>query len=218
IGANENSFDIYLPGGGSGAFPEFCAEFWVGSDANVKWGEHILDSSCDTYFNHFNFTSGYNVTYANKNHNAVDTLKSACEFAYTTSGFSLSNFNNVKIIPVACPSTLTQVTGLRLTDDVKKVGNQSIQTLGALTDADFDKTALVASTTQMQDCKSPSSSYDNKVNNAVENYQASISAELTHPVLMEEVPSIVNYCTKNPSVTAFCSCNQGELISCVAKQ
>lgn len=209
IGANTNSFDIYLPGGGAGAFPNTCAGFW-NTNGSVNWSNHIEDSTCNSYFNNFNFSSPYNVTYNGVTYNAVDTLKNACTFSYTTSGFSVGNFNNVKVVPVTCPTSLTQITGVRLADSVTTVGNQSIQSLATITDASFNQTSIPAvTTTQMQDCKTPSSGYCGNVNNTVVNYEYSISTTTTAPILTGSSPS-GNYCQQNPNASGFCSWNNGQ--------
>ena len=62
IGANANSFDIYMAGGGSGAFPAPCQTFW-GTASNVNWANHIEDTSCSGYFGDYSsITSAYSVT------------------------------------------------------------------------------------------------------------------------------------------------------------
>ncbi|MBX9703897.1 MAG: hypothetical protein K2X39_07055, partial [Silvanigrellaceae bacterium] len=62
IAANANSFDIYMAGGGAGAFPNFCAKFWGNNSAN--WSANIENyQSCDDYFNYDNISSKYAVTY-----------------------------------------------------------------------------------------------------------------------------------------------------------
>ena len=210
IGAATNSFDIYLPGGGYGVNPDYCAQFWSTNDAYVDWGKHINDySSCNAYFNNFNFTSNYSVTYDNVTHNALQTLKNACTFAYNTTGFSTSNFNNVKIVPVTCPTSLTQITGVRLDGSATTVGNQPIKSLGTLTAENLDSTTIApVITTQMQDCKPPSSSYTGNVQHTVTNYDASISTTMDDPVLTSTTPS-GNYCQLNPSASGFCSWNNG---------
>ncbi|MFA5959293.1 MAG: hypothetical protein WC785_02110 [Tatlockia sp.] len=207
IGANNDSFDIYLPGGGAGAFPAYCGKFWGENSAN--WDAHIEDyQSCSDYFNYSFVNSAYKVEYNGKTYTAKDTLKNACEYA-TTTGFNRQNFSNVSVVPVTCPQSLTQITGLKLASETV-VGTKNIIPLNALTEDDFNKNAvLVNETTQMQDCKTPSSGYCHNVSNAAPNYQASISAELTKPLLSGAPPS-QTYCQQNPAVSGFCSWSNGE--------
>ena len=126
IGANSNSFDIYLAGGGSGAFPASCSLFW--RSTIVDWTKHIEDYSCANYFNNYStIESEYTVTYKTTQHAAKDTLQNACTFASaTTTGFNTANWSNVSVIPVTCPESLTQISGVRLPDSVTTIGNQTI--------------------------------------------------------------------------------------------
>lgn len=208
IGANTNSFDIYMAGGGAGAFPQFCAKFWGEHSAN--WDAHIEDfRSCTDYFNDANIKSAYAVTYEGKTWTAKETLKNACEFASMT-GFNKQNFANVSVVPVSCPQSLTQITGLRLADGINSVGNRKIIPLNELSEDDFyHNQFLVNETTQMQDCKTPSSGYCHNVKNAAPNYQASISAELTKPLLNGQLAS-GSYCQQHPGVNGYCSWSNGE--------
>ena len=59
----------------------------------------------------------------------------------------------------------------------------------------------------MQDCKTPSSGYCNNVAVSVPNYEASISASLTAPLLSGPAPSNT-YCQDNNNAT-YCSWNNG---------
>ncbi len=209
IGANANSFDIYLPGGGSGAFPAQCAQFW-GTGDSVNWADHIQNAtSCETYFNQYNtINSSYVVKYAGETHTAKDTLKNACTFSSSAkSGFNTQNFAHVTVVPVTCPTSLTQTTGLQLSSSTTKLGNQTIHNLSELTAEDFQTSSIKdVTTTQMQDCKTPSSGYCGNTSNTVTNYEASISASLIAPIL-----SGTNYCTQNPSFSGgFCSWDQGK--------
>lgn len=210
IGANNDSFDIYLAGGGSGAFPEPCQAFW-GTGSNVNWANHIEDSSCEEYFGGYtSITSAYSVTYAGVTHPAKETLQNACTFASAgQSGFNTQNWNNVTVVPVTCPQSLVQITGLELPATITTVGNQSIHNLSTLTDADFSSSTITGiTTTQMQDCKTPSSGYCNNVAVAVPNYEASISASLTAPLLAGPPPSNT-YCQQNPNAQ-YCSWDDGK--------
>ena len=209
IGANPNSFDIYLPGGGSGAFPAQCAQFW-GTVDSVNWADHIQNAKdCSTYFNNYNtISSDYVVSYAGEPHTAKDTLMNACTFSSSEiSGFNTQNFEHVTVVPVTCPTTLTQITGLQLSSSITTIGNQPIRNLSQLTDEDFQTSSIKnVTTTQMQDCKTPSSGYCGNTTNTVTNYEASISASLVAPILTG-----TNYCTENASFSGgFCSWNQGQ--------
>lgn len=213
IGANPNSFDIYMAGGGSGAFPEPCAQFW-GTDSSVNWASNIENSpSCETYFNNYStITSSYSVTYGGVTHTAKDTLMNACTFASASgSGFNTQNFENITAIPVSCPPSLTQITGVAIPTDIKTIGNQTIQPLSTLTESSFEQSTLTGiTTTQMQDCKTPSSGYCGNVSTSVTNYEASISANLTEPLLKGAAPSN-NYCQLNPSFSGgYCSWDKGK--------
>lgn len=188
IGANPYSFDIYMAGGGSGAFSGHCTSFWGQNVAN--WANHIESSSCDQYFNFNNITSKYQVTYNGITHNAKDTLKNACNVASST-GFNKQNWTNVIAIPVTCPIYLTQVSGIQLSSQYQaSIGNSKIMPITQLKDNNFTQPvkgvkSLQVSTTQMQDCEAPSSSYCNKPNeqHSVPNYNASITASGTAPIL-----------------------------------
>lgn len=212
IGANPNSFDIYMAGGGSGAFPAQCAEFW-GTGSSVNWANNIENAaSCAAYFNNYStINSQYSVTYNNVAHPAKETLMNACNFASASqAGFNTQNWNNVTVVPVTCPTSLTQITGVELPTNITTVGNQTIHNLSTLTAADFASSTITGvTTTQMQDCKTPSSGYCGNVSTSVINYEASISANLTQPLLTGQTPSN-NYCQSNPSVTGFCSWNNGQ--------
>lgn len=197
IGAATNTFDIYMAGGGSGAFPQFCAQFFgTQNDSNVDFSNHIEDpifqntaSPCGKYFNDFSsINSTYLVNYQGT-HTAKSTLMQACIFASApskggTSGFNTQNFQNISVIPVTCPRSLTQITGIELAASVMTVGNQAIRPLSTLTDNDFNSGLSGITTTQMQDCKTPSSGFCSKdISKFVPPYLASISASLTGPIL-----------------------------------
>lgn len=208
IGANPNSFDIYLAGGGSGAFPAPCQTFW--GTSSVTWADHIEDSTCEDYFDNYStINSTYSVTYNSTVHTAKDTLQNACNFASAgQSGFNSQNWTNVTVVPVTCPRSLIQITGVELPATITTVGNQSIQNLSTLTDAAFTASTITGiTTTQMQDCKTPSSGYCNNVAVSVPNYEASISANLTAP-LLSGPPPVSTYCQANPGAT-YCSWNNG---------
>jgi hypothetical protein len=184
IGANANSLDIYMAGGGAGAFPGVCTKFWGNNSAN--WSNNIENSpSCNAYFNNYsNVNSQYKVTYNSEPHDALTTLKNACTYAQTT-GFDKKNFQNLSIVPVTCPANLTHIKLKPQTQ--QHIGSKKIIKLNTLTDADFSNGDAITnvSTTQMEDCKTPSSGYTNKPNeqNGEPNYRASISASLTKPLL-----------------------------------
>lgn len=210
IGANDDSFDIYLAGGGSGAFPTQCAQFW-GTGVGVNWANHIEDSSCDAYFGDYSsINSAYAVTYKGVVHTAKETLQNACTFASAgQSGFNTANWSNVSVVPVTCPQSLTQVTGLEIPTSVTTVGTQTIHPLSTLTDNDFSTTTIpTVTTTQMQDCKTPSSGFCGNVSVSVTNYEASISASLSAP-LLQGSPPVSTYCQSNPN-TQYCSWNDGQ--------
>ena len=187
--ATPGTFDIYMAGGGSGSYPAECDQFWGTTGSNVKWNDHIKDyEDCDSYFDSYNnFKPIYSVTYDNNQKNALDTLKNACTFASNT-GFNAENFIGVKIIPVTCPTALTQVTGLRNNDNddnddndhpaTTSLGNYTIQNLKELTKDMFEDTnkSIAITTTQMQDCRTPTSGFKNNNTNTVDPYNASISA------------------------------------------
>ncbi len=224
IAANENSFDIYMAGGGCGAFCDSCDVFW-GTDS-IPWTENILNSSCSEYFkNADNINTPYVVTYNGKEHPAKETLLAACTFASADeSGFNTQNFTDITFVPVTCPKALTQVTGLALPSTVETIGtmNTPLIDVSQLTEADFSGPTAIktATTTQMQDCKTPSSGYCGNVAESVPNYEASISASRDKPLLSN------SYCEKNPGITGYCSwnncgssgsdyCNQDEA-TCIA--
>jgi hypothetical protein len=225
--ALENSFDIYLPGGGSGAFPGYCTAFW-GTDGSVDWNASIQNTStpgdCLEYFNHFQpVHSDYVVIYNGMAYPARQTLIDACNFAHD-SGYNRKNFSNISVVPVTCPTALSQVTGIKQNQSVNTIGTKPIQTLNTLTLESFvtNNVALTCtcesppcrectSTTQMQDCKTPSAGYCNSITpgTTVPNYEASISATLQNPILVKLPPS-VNYCFNHPSfVGSFCSWDDG---------
>lgn len=212
IGANPNSFDIYLPGGGSGAFPEPCTQFW-GTGTSVNWAAHIQDSSCEAYFNDYStIDSSYVVTYGGNIHTAKETLINACQYSSASvTGFNTQNFQNVTVVPVTCPTSLTQITGVAIPNDITTIGNQSIQSLSTLTENSFTQSTITGlTTTQMQDCKTPSSGYCGNVQTSVTNYEASISASLTAPLLTGAAPSN-NFCQSNPSFSGgFCTWDKGK--------
>ncbi len=207
IAANENSFDIYMAGGGCGAFCDSCKVFW-GTDT-IPWTDHILNSSCETYFaNAGNIDSKYSVTYDGTAHPAKQTLIDACAFASSdVSGFNTQNFEDITFVPVTCPTAITQVTGLALPSSIQTIGTGSVSVplidITKLTDADFSGPTAIktATTTQMQDCKTPSSGYCGNVASSIPNYEASISASLEKPLLTNA------YCAKNPGVVGYCSWN-----------
>ncbi|KTD24659.1 hypothetical protein [Legionella maceachernii] len=211
IAANPNSFDIYMAGGGSGAFPQFCSTFW-GTGSSINWSNNIENSPsplCANYFNNFStINANYSVTYNGQTYYAAQTLQNACQVA-TTTGFNSQNFSNVSVVPVTCPRSLTQITGIELPSTITTVGNQVIQNLSTLTDNNFATTAITGvSTTQMEDCKTPSSGYCGNVGASVAHYQASISATTTGPILTASPPS-TSYCQSNPGAS-FCSWNNGQ--------
>jgi len=210
IGANPDSFDIYLAGGGSGAFPAPCQTFW-GTNASVNWANHIEDSSCEGYFGDYSsINSAYTVTYNSVPHTAKETLQNACTFASAgQSGFNTQNWSNVTVVPVTCPHSLIQITGVEIPASITTVGNQSIHNISTLTTNDFTTSTITnVTTTQMQDCKTPSSGYCNNVAVSVPNYEASISTTLTAPLLTGPPPSNT-YCQTNPG-TMYCSWDNGK--------
>jgi hypothetical protein len=209
IGANDDSFDIYMAGGGSGAFPAPCQQFWR-TGSSVNWANHIEDSSCSAYFGDYSsITSTYSVTYKGITHSAKDTLQKACTFASAgQSGFNTQNWNNVSVVPVFCPQSLVQITGVKIPSTITTTGNQTIRSLATLTDNDFATSSITGlTTTQMQDCKTPSSGYCNNVSVSVPNHEASISANLTAP-LLSGAPPVSTYCESNPNAQ-YCSWNNG---------
>ncbi len=209
IGANPDSFDIYMAGGGSGAFPAPCQTFW-GTDNSVNWANHIEDTTCSGYFGDYSsINSNYSVTYNGVLHSAKNTLENACTYASTgQTGFNSQNWNDVSVVPVTCPTSLIQITGVELPSSITTVGNQAIHNLSTLTDHDFAASTITpVTTTQMQDCKTPSSGYCGNVSINVPNYEASISADLTSPLLTGTPPSNT-YCQENAGA-AYCSWNNG---------
>lgn len=214
IAANPNSFDIYMAGGGSGAFPDSCKAFW-GTGTSVDWGQNIENAAppaCETYFNHFStIQSAYSVTYNGATHDAKDTLMNACAFASQTE-FNTQNWGQLQVVPVTCPNTLTQISGVELPSDITKVGTQTIYPLSSFQERYFTESTITGvTTTQMQDCKTPSSGYCGNVPQSVPNYQASISADLTQPLLKGPPSPSTNYCTQNPTFSGgFCSWSQGQ--------
>jgi hypothetical protein len=209
IGANPDSFDIYMAGGGSGAFPGPCQTFW-GTGGSVNWANHIQDTTCSGYFGDYSsINSTYSVTYSGVVHTAKSTLENACTYASPgQTGFNSQNWDNISVVPVTCPTSLTQITGVQLPSSTTTVGNQKIHNLSTLTDSDFSTSTITpVTTTQMQDCKTPSSGYCGNVSVSVPNYEASISADLTAPLLTGAPPSNT-YCQDNPD-TSYCSWNNG---------
>ena len=213
IGANNNSFDIYLAGGGSGAFPAPCQQFW--NSSNVNWANHIEDAaSCDDYFNNYSsMNPSYSVTYNGVVHPAKETLQNACTFASANqSGFNTQNWSNVTVVPVSCPQSMVQITGIELPSSITTVGNQPILNLSSLSENDFTASTIkFITTTQMQDCKTPSSGYCHNVESSVPNYEASISASTTAPLLSGPPPSNT-YCQEHPSIS-YCSWDNGNTSS-----
>ena len=209
IGANSDSFDIYMAGGGSGAFPAPCQMFW-GTGNNVDWANHIENTTCSGYFGDYSsITSNYSVTYNGVVHSAKSTLENACTYASAGhTGFNSQNWTNVSVVPVTCPTSLIQITGVEIPATITTVGNQAIHNLSTLTESDFTSSTITSvTTTQMQDCKTPSSGYCNNVSVSVPNYEASRSANLTAPLLTGAPPSNT-YCQANPG-TDYCSWNNG---------
>jgi hypothetical protein len=218
IAANPNTFDIYLAGGGSGAFPNSCKQFW-GTDAGIDWGRNIENAaspSCQTYFQHFStIKSSYHVTYHDVVHTAKETLMNACAFASAEqTGFNTKNWENLSVIPVTCPASLTQITGIALPKTVTTIGSKTLYDVSKFKEAYFaESTILNVTTTQMQDCKTPSSGYCGNVAQSEPNYQASISANLDGPLLTSQSSSSPdhNFCMNNPSFSGgFCSWNHGQ--------
>ena len=211
IAASTNTFDIYMAGGGSGAYPNACKLFW-GTGESIDWGRNIENYGCTGYFGDYSaIHSNYSVTYKTIAHNAESTLQNACTFASNpNSGFNTQNWQNVSVVPVTCPESLTQISGVRLPSSITTIGNQTILNLSSITDNNFaTSTIQPVSTTQMQDCQTPSSGYCNNVSASVPNYQASISADLTKPLLSGPPPDST-FCQENPSVSGYCSWNNGE--------
>jgi hypothetical protein len=190
IGANSNSFDIYMAGGGTGAFSQYCPTFWGTTDVN--WAANIENAqSCDAYFNNYQgFNSHYSVTYKGTAHPALTTLQNACTFASSAvTGFNAKNWTNVEVVPVTCPKSLTQITGLAIPSTITTVGNKKITKLATLTAQDFaNSTITPVTTTQMQDCKTPSSGFCGNIPASQPNYEASISSSLTAPILNGSSP------------------------------
>jgi hypothetical protein len=216
IAANPSSFDIYMAGGGNGVTPGFCEAFWGTGAPDVNWHTSILGQSCDAYFKNFStIKSAYSVTYNGVVHPAVTTLKDACTFASAAiSGFNTANFSDVSIVPVTCPTSLTQITGIALSPS-PKVGIRDIHHLAMLTDADFTNTPIPhVTTTQMQDCKTPSGGFCNNITApppatpTIPNYQSYISAELNTPRLSSTPPNCP-YCLSHPG-QGFCSWTNGQ--------
>ena len=208
IAANDNSFDVYLAGGGSGNYPDSCKAFWGTGNSSVDWNKHMddEDTTCASYFNNFtSINSQYSVTYNGTPHPAKTTLSDACTFA-TTSGFNSENFTGITFVPVTCPTALTQVTGLALASTITTIGTTGVKLIpiATLTESSFSSGSQItgATTTQMQDCKTPSSGYCGNVTSTITNYQSSISASLTAP-LTEPAPN--PYCPLNPNQAGFCS-------------
>ncbi len=201
--ANLNSFDIYMAGGGAGNYPDECKVFW-GTGTSVDWSAHIKDSSCSTYFANFTpINSQYSVTYNGTPHPAKSTLSDACAFA-TSSGFNSENFTGITFVPVTCPTALTQVTGVALASTITTIGSGvKLIPIAELTESSFTGGTQItgATTTQMQDCKTPSSGYCGNVTSTITNYQSSISASVTAPLLTNA------YCSQNPTKAGFCSWN-----------
>ncbi len=229
-GATNDSFDIYMAGGGAGAFPQYCAPFWKSS--NIDWSSHIQNkypssktpSPCDKYLGPYTTTNGYTnikssyqVIYNKVAHKASKTLHDACVFASTpevggVAGFNSQNWKNISVVPVSCPASLTQITGIKLAKQTK-VGKFSVVDISKIQAADFTSATKSfqvknnTAATQMQDCKTPSSGYCNNVTGAVNNYKASISASLTKPLLTAPLDN--SYCQHNKTVTAYCSWDRG---------
>ena len=206
IGANNNSFDIYMAGGGTGAFSQYCPTFW--GTTNVNWAANIENaSSCAAYFNNYQgFNSQYSVTYNGTVHSALTTLENACTFASSAvTGFNTKNWTNVAVVPVTCPKSLTQITGVEIPSTVTTVGNQPITNLANLTAQSFAKSTMTpVTTTQMQDCKTPSSGFCGNVPASQPNYEASISASLTAPLLNSSTPSTFGtLCVTVPAPTGY---------------
>lgn len=210
IGANPNSFDIYMAGGGSGAFPDYCRTFW-GTHNHVMWANNIQNSTCEEYFGDYSsINSNYSVTYKGVTYTAKSTLQNACTYAsLAKTGFNIQNFSNVSVVLVTCPTSLMQITGVEIPASITTVGNQSIHNLSTLKDSDFAASTIQnLTTTQMQDCKTPSSGYIGNVLVSVPNYEASISADLTAHLLNGAPPS-TNYCQDHSGVS-FCIWNNGQ--------
>lgn len=230
--ALKNSFDIYLAGGGCGAFPaSFCNTFWGVTDGSVDWDSSIQNTSpihgdCAQYFDNFrSINSSYSVIFDGIEHAANRTLIDSCNFAFD-SGYNRKNFSNLRVVPVTCPTALTQITGIKQNSSVTTIGTKTIQPLSSITSETAFTTYNVAdtcvcpvsapcdqctSTTQMQDCKTPSAGYCHTITpgTTVPNYEASISATLENPLLVKLPPSI-NYCSNNPAFTGgYCSWDDG---------
>lgn len=216
IAAASNTFDIYLPGGGNGAFTDQCKKFW--GTSTIDWAKNIENTqpagSCTGYFGDYSdIKSTYSVTYDGSTHTALDTLKNACTFSSSeVTGFNTQNFTNVTVVPITCPTSITQISGIRLASTVTKIGNYDLVDVTKVSEENFaDSTIKDITTTQMQDCKTPSSGYCGKGSTTVTNYQASISANMTTPILTGSSTPTTNYCSQNPSSTeSFCSWNNGE--------
>jgi hypothetical protein len=205
IAANVNSFDIYMPGGGCGAFcnapDDYCAQFWGAGDWSTPGAVTSVSS----------LSHRYSVTYDNGTDTTTyygdETFNNAATWINTDSNFPVANYY-VAAIPVTCPSALTQVSGIALDESVTTIGNQALTTLTSLTDADFSSSAAIqVSTTSMQDCKTPSSGYCGKDSTTVSNYDAYISASTTEPLLVGSADG--EYCSQNPSVSGYCSWDDG---------
>jgi hypothetical protein len=222
IGAAPNTFDLYIAGGGCGAFCQSCANFWGG---NIDWSQHILDKpfegNCDAYFNQYkNFTPQYQASYNGKAYGALETLKNACKFTQD-SQFNHANFKDVSVIPVTCPQSLVQISGIGATPNPLKVGKLNIIELNKIAKTDFDTDTAFQihqgtsnyqgfATTQMQDCQIPSSGYCNKPStNLSPNYTVSISANLSGPIVSAPPPSY-EFCQNNPGLTGYCSWDNGK--------
>ncbi|MDX2347132.1 MAG: hypothetical protein QNK11_09710 [Legionella sp.] len=251
IAANNDSLDIYMAGGGCGQNCDHCPTFW-GTGSSVTWSEYIENTTptatqtrCEVYFDNY---ASINTNYpAIDSHTPLSTLQDACTFASAsdeggTSGFNTQNFTDITIIPVYCPTALTQVTGLALDGSVGTIGeNNSVKLtyIADLTTESFSNNANAYSptggTTQMQDCKAPSSAYITTLyQKTIPDYSASISAEIgetmpdpyiyegtvTSPSTAPPTTTILGpilkspYCSLFPEASGYCGGNQNGFENC----
>lgn len=127
-----NSFDVYMPGGGAGAAGSLlCQKFW--QTKTVSWGNNIENSSsCNKYFNNYQDVNPmYQPAYIPLNKNTfinnnktTEMLKNACEYSFSNGYFrnpqGNPNVGDINIIPIQCPISLTQITGIRLSPEIEK--------------------------------------------------------------------------------------------------
>lgn len=180
-GLPENSFDLYVPNGGAGAFPGDCGWIW-GGESSIGWKGHLENSVACRNQDAVGDTAkakAYCQGLFGKLSPQIagwkDIILSACEYSLTTN-LGCANWG-ARWAQVQCPVNLTYVTGLMLASNPGKTidltappdSSYWVGTVG------MDRGNGI---TQMMDCRTPDSGdCGNVQGQTVADYKASISVD-----------------------------------------